>query len=339
MFKKLVTIILLLLFAHVYAHAGERNLLFVLGKDVEKDEYDIHSANPTDLAYKKIIDSGISPLWSPDGQKIAFIFHRAIPGKMYSYQTGLRISNQDGSQISNVKHKTVGGDIMDLSWSPDGKRVAIATGSWIVINSIDEEITPYKRETKVMQLDWMKDSERVIFWEPAKGIFLLNIRTNETKLISSDGSFPKIMTGTKKLIYIRKGEKTANLLTKDLESGIEEVLATNTNVLAPFPKKNNIILSGDGRKIFFRTGKDDSRIPDLAVYDVKTKSVSLHKDLEGIVEAVSYDGNRAAGVFSFDGKGCFGIYDLRTSKKTLMREIKANEMGKGVMTMTRVMDW
>jgi Tol biopolymer transport system component len=335
MFKKLATVVLLLLFTAIYTYAGERNLLFVLGRDVEKGEYDIYSANPTNLTNKKIIDNGINPLWSPDGQKIAFTFHRALPGKMYSYQTGLRISNRDGSQIRNVKQKTFGGvDIMDLSWSPDGKRVAVATGSWIVINSLDEEIMAYKRETQVMQLDWMKDGERVIFWEPAKGIFLLDLRTKEVKLISSDGGFPKILPGTNKLIYIMKGEKIANILTKDLESGIEEVLAANA--LAPFPKKNNIIVSGDGRKIFFNKGKDDTQAPDLAVYEVTKKSISFHKDIEGIMEAASYDGNKAAGEFSFEGKGGFGILDLKTGKKSLIKEIKPNELDKRVMMMTRL---
>jgi Tol biopolymer transport system component len=307
-----------------------------LGRDVEKGEYDIYSANPTNLTYKKIIDSGINPLWSPDGQKIAFTFHRAIPGKMYSYQTGFRISNQDGSQIRNVKQKTFGVEILDFSWSPDGKRVAVATGNWIVINNLDEETMAYKRETQVMQLDWLKDSERVIFWEPAKGIFLLDLRTKEVKLISSDGGFPKILPGTNKLIYIKKGEKIANILTKDLESGIEEVLAANA--LAPFPRKNNIIVSGDGRKIFFRRGKDDTQAPDLAVYEVTKKSISFHKDVEGIMEAASYDGNKAAGEFSFEGKGGFGILDLKTGKKSLIKEIKPNELVKRVM-MTRLMDW
>jgi Tol biopolymer transport system component len=337
MFKKLATVVLLLLFTAIYSYAGERNLLFVLGRDVEKGEYDIYSANPTNLTYKKIIDNGINPLWSPDGQKIAFTFHRAIPGKMYSYQTGFRISNQDGSQISNVKQKTFGAEILDFSWSPDGKRVAVATGSWIVINNLDEEIMAYKRESQVMQLDWLKDNERVIFWEPTRGIFLLNLRTKEVKLISSDGGFPKILPGTNKLIYVKKGEKTSSLLTKDLESGIEEVLAAN--VLAPFLKKSNIILSGDGRKIFFRRGKDNTQAPDLAVYEVTKKSISFHKDIEGIMEAASYDGNKAAGEFSFEGKGGFGILDLKTGKKSLIKEIKPNELDKRVMMMTRLMDW
>lgn len=338
MFKKLVTIALLLLFTHIYTHAGERNLLFVLGRDVEKGEYDIYSANPMNLTYKKIIDNGISPLWSPDGQKIAFVFSRAIPGKMYSYQTGLRISSQDGSQISNVKQKTLGGvDILDLSWSPDGKRVAVATGSWIVINNLDEEIVSYKREAQVMQLDFLKDGERVIFWEPPKGIFLLDLRTKEVKLISSDGLFPKILPGTNRLIYIKKGEKTANLLTKDLESGIEEVLAAN--VLAPLLKKSNIILSGDGKKILFRKRNDATQAAELAVYEIAKKSISFHKDLEGIVEAASYDGNKVAGAFSFEGKGGFGIFDLRTGKKSLIREMKPNEMDRRVVMMTRLMDW
>jgi len=338
MFKKLVALALLLLFSHIYAHAGERNLLFVLGKDVEKGEYDIYSTNPTNLTHKKILDSGISPLWSPDGQKIAFVFHRAIPGKMYSYQTGLRISNQDGSQISNVKQKTIGGvDIQDISWSPEGKKVAVATGSWIVISNLAEEIMAYKREAQVMQLDWLRDGERVVFWETARGIFLLDLRTKEVKHVSADGGFPKILPGTNKLIYIKKEEKTSSLLMKNLESGLEEVLAVN--VLAPFLKKSNIILSGDGRKIFFRRGKDDTRVPDLAVYDVKTKSVSFHKDLEGIVEVVSRDGDKVAGLFSFEGKGGFGILDLKTGKKSLIKEIKPNELDKRVIMMTRLMDW
>ena len=83
MLRKLDLLVLFCLLVHGHAHAGERNLLFVIGRDVENGEYDIYSANPDNLEYRKIIDNGINPLWSPDGERIAYISHWNIPGKPY----------------------------------------------------------------------------------------------------------------------------------------------------------------------------------------------------------------------------------------------------------------
>jgi hypothetical protein len=341
MFKKEIFVILLWLFVHSFVQAAEGNLLFIVGKDVKRTEYDIFSSNPVSLEYRKIIDYGVNPAWSPDRQKIAFIFLKALEDKMYGHQMALCVSNRDGSQNRRAKVKTFRGEVLDLGWSPDGQKIAMATGKWIVITTLDEEIMAYEGPSQIWQLGWLNDGQGIVF-HTKSGISFLDVKSKEQTSTSLGGVFPKILPGTHKLLYMSRVEgveKTANIIMRDLKRADEEVLVRN--VLVPLPKKSVYCVSGDGKKIIFYRGGPEASKDEVVygIYDVSTRSIKYHRNDGSIMEAVSHDGMKIAGVFKFGDKAGYGIWDLVTGKKSLIREIREGEIDKRVFGFSRLMDW
>jgi Tol biopolymer transport system component len=317
-----------------------RDLLFIIGRDVKNTEYDIFSANPVSLECKKIIDFGYNPVWSPDGQKIGFILHQSIKGKEYSYITGLHIANKDGRQVKRVKQKT-GALIDDLAWSPDGQKIAMVAGKWILIATLDEEIMAHQGPNGIRYVDWLSDGNRVVF-DGESGISLFDLRNKEAKLVAPKGVFPRIIPGTNKLLYLVVVEASGgqtNIVRKDLKSGVEETLIKD--ITSSFPKRSAYCVSGDGRKIIFHKGGPEASRDEavFGVYDVAAKTIKYSEKVEGMMEAVSHDGTKIAGVFRFDDKAGYGIYDLATRKKSPIKEIGENEMDKRVFGFSKLMDW
>jgi Tol biopolymer transport system component len=337
MFKRLIIFVLLLLAISSYVDAEERNVLLVLSRDVKRVVYDIYSVDPASLEYKRILSNGLSPLYSPDGQKIAFVSRVPIEGDEYSYILSLCISNVDGSQIKKIKQHTHGVNILDLSWSPDGKKIAFATGKSIAITNLDGEIMSHTGKNKITQVDWLGDNERVVFEEAQGGISLFDLRTQKVKVVSSRGNFTKILPGTNKLVYLKKNDKV-KMLIKDLDTCKEKVVANN--VLVTTVKKSVYVISKDGKKIFFLTDKGNSEgVAQLRVYNLASKSISSYKDFGGFLEAVSYDGTKVAGIFKFGDKLGYGIIDLKTKKRSMIREIKNDEMDEQIFLIIRLMEW
>jgi len=244
----------------------------------------------------------------------------------------LCVSNKDGSQNWRVKVKTFRGEVLDLAWSPDGQKIAMATGKWIVITTVDEEIMTYEGPGQIWQLAWLNDNQRIVF-HTKSGISFFDTKSKEQTSVSPRGSFPKIFPGTDKLLYIGRVEgveKTANIIVRDLRKGNEEVLLRD--VLVPLPKKSVYCVSGDGKKIIFYRGGAEASKDEVVygVYDVSTRSIGYHRSDESIMEAVSHNGMKIAGVFRVGGKAGYGIWDLVAGKKSLIREIREGDIDKRV---------
>jgi Tol biopolymer transport system component len=85
-----------------------------------------------------------SPAWSPDGKKIALISDRPVPPFRPTY-ANIWTVKPDGSGLRNLteeftKKEAFGdGDIGELAWSPDGRRLAFATND--VVNSVTQIYT------------------------------------------------------------------------------------------------------------------------------------------------------------------------------------------------------
>ncbi len=72
--------------------------------------------------------------------------------------------------------------------------------------------------------------------------------------------------------------------------------------------------TGNSQKVIFPSGKeeDEKEAWDLGIYDLNQKKVHYGKKFSGIVEAVSYEGSRIAGIFASSdsqGENClFGLH-------------------------------
>ena len=73
-------------------------------------------------SFSPVYDS--SPVWSPDGTKIAFISNR-------DYQLSLYVMNADGSNVQLVTDKVL--ELGEPAWSPDGEKIAFSAGVRMIV--------------------------------------------------------------------------------------------------------------------------------------------------------------------------------------------------------------
>ncbi len=108
-----------------------------------------------------------SPVWSPDGTKIAFISNR-------DYQSSLYVMNANGNNVRLVTDKVP--EIQELAWSPDGEKIAFSAGGattfastlppvniWVV-NVNGSGVIPLTRESGVNRSPtWSPDGKQIAF--------------------------------------------------------------------------------------------------------------------------------------------------------------------------------
>ena len=143
---------------------------------------DVKQAQPVALTDEK--SNNWSPVWSPDGMKIAFASDRDGQNELYSM-------NPDGSDQTRLTHTAV--DKMGLRWSPDGKKIAFVDrfipegpppvrASLYVVNAdgtnmvklADQIVNPHS-------VKWSPDSRRLAFIQPLEAKMDLMI-------VESDGT-------------------------------------------------------------------------------------------------------------------------------------------------------
>jgi TolB protein len=99
---------------------------------------------------ERVIGEGGAPSWSPDGQRIAFVWDGAI-----------RVSNIDGSS-----RRTVVASGSSPAWSPNGRRIAYAAGDFGArfIYTVNADGTDVRRITELT--DSTKVTDESPAWSP-----------------------------------------------------------------------------------------------------------------------------------------------------------------------------
>ncbi len=178
-----------------------------------------HEAQPFAFSAAK----EFSPLWSPDGQWIAFLSDRGEDGKCQLYR--IRVAGGEAERVTDFKE-----GVNSFTWSPDGERFAvIATDPvpeevehlreqgddervidtedrfgrlWIIDSSTadGEAVTP--ENLHVQSVDWSPDGTRVamivsdrptsdeMYWHSR--LEVLNIYSGEQKVLSNDAQGPPV---------------------------------------------------------------------------------------------------------------------------------------------------
>ena len=109
------------------------------------------------------------PSWSPDGMKIAFFTERVISGVLHQ---DIYVMNADGSEQVNLTNSSpypgspgYMGLVRDLSWSPDGTKLAFTSRSEIYImnanGSGQKKLT--NSPAHESDLSWSPDGKKIAF--------------------------------------------------------------------------------------------------------------------------------------------------------------------------------
>ena len=151
-------------------------------------------------------DRDISPSWSPDGKRIAFVSDRDVDGGEAVHNYEIYVMAADGGNLQRVTNNLTEDEYP--SWSPDGKRIAFSArrdghfenelGITYEIYVMDADGENEQRLTENRNNDWnpswAPDGKRIAFMSDRKGdavsfdIYIMNADGgNQQKLTNNRG--------------------------------------------------------------------------------------------------------------------------------------------------------
>lgn len=179
----------------------------------------------------------ISPTWSPDGSKLAYVsFHS---GKPVVYVQSLRGRSQ--IPVANFK-----GNNSAPAWSPDGSQLAVALTqdglSQIYIVSADGSAKP-RRITRSPGIDtepvFTPDGRSIIFTSDRSGgpqIYQISLDGGDARRLTFNGSYnisPRISPDGTTLLYVARRDGAFRIASLNLATGAENVLTDGRDDQSP----------------------------------------------------------------------------------------------------------
>ncbi len=155
--------------------------------------YDIYTMNANGKSHKNLTETPASewvPVWSPDGQKIAFASDRDGDSEIY-------IMDKDGSNLEKLTDNQ--GYDGRPRWSPDGEKISFETdrdeGDWDIFVMNTDGSDPRSitaNATSDFSQSWSPDGNWLVYVSNADGdneIFIVDINgQNQLRLTTNDNN-------------------------------------------------------------------------------------------------------------------------------------------------------
>jgi len=224
------------------------------GNTYELQIADADGQNPQVMLRSK--HSIISPAWSPDGKRLAYVSFESGKPVVYvqTLATGQRFP------IANFK-----GNNSAPAWSPDGKQLAIALSRDGIsqIYTLNADGTGLRRVMRSPLIDtepeYTPDGKSLVFTSDRGGspqIYEVPLSGGNAQRITFSGSYnisPRISPDAKKLVYVTRRDGSYRIAMQDMGSGSETLLTTGPDDESPSfaPNGMQILYSSiqDGRSV------------------------------------------------------------------------------------------
>jgi TolB protein len=204
---------------------------------------DVDGANPTAVAFSK--EPIISPSWSPDGSRIAYVsFERKKPIiYIQSLKTGKRFL------LANFK-----GNNSAPAWSPDGTKLAIVLtyASNSQIYTINADGSGVKQVVNSNSIDteptWSKDGRAIYFTSSRGGrpqIYKVSSAGGAVSRVTFEGTYnvsPALSPDGRYLATIRKDGGSFKVALQDLTTGQVQLLSQGAKDESPSFSPNGRVL-------------------------------------------------------------------------------------------------
>src|SRR5690606_37060095 len=178
----------------------------------------------------------ISPKWSPDGTKLAYVSFEKKKPIVYvqSLVSGQRYV------LANFK-----GNNSAPAWSPDGKKLAIVLthGANSQIYAINADGTGLQALTKTAAIDtepvWAPDGQSIYFTSDRGGspqVYRMSVTGANPQRVTFDGGYnvsPRVSADGKSLAYIKRDDGKFRVAIQDLANGQVQVLSETTRDESP----------------------------------------------------------------------------------------------------------